>query len=460
MKKIVSFSLILAMLLCACGAPEPRWAGYSGSLDGYEYCHESQRDRMWEEDILYYANTFLTEHPLLVDDDFMNPVTQIRPESKEYEYVYDYSNSAYSEAARAEFLAQINRLIPEIGEYTDKEIVYELARVTASLGDAHSAVDVGFRDNFPLQFAWLSDGTGMGIYPVGVSAPYEELLLQKLIAVNDVPIEDIAQRLSVYISHENDQWVMWNLANPHSVGFVTQRAALEIIGVMEPDDTGAEFTFETENGDGKYTIECLSAQEYEQTPMITRDAPMWRSGEYYWYELLDQGGSLYVRFQKMYEKPECSMSLFVAEVRKELRNAPEPMRIIFDLRDNTGGYSFMAEMNSLISAVNQSRTDGVYVLINEGTFSAGVQAAYRLANGIEGAKLVGSPTGQFVNNFSTPVVFTLPNHGYPFCVSSVFLYGAREETGTALCPDVLVYQTVDDYKSKRDTVLEYVLGLK
>lgn len=459
MKRFIIISLILVMLLCACGQQVPHWAGYSGSLDGYEYCHADERDRMWEEDILFYANTFLTEHPLLVDDDFMNLVMQASPEFGGYEYVYDYSSSVYSQAAREEFLAQINRLIPEIGEYTDTEIVYELARVTASLSDAHSAVDVGFRDNFPLQFARLSDGTGMGFYPVAVSAPYEELLLQKLVAVNDVPIADIAQRLSPYISHENDEWVMWKLANPHSAGFLTQRAALEIIGVMEPDDSGAAFTFEAENGVREYTIECLSAQEYAQTPMITRDAPMWRNGEYYWYELLDQGGSLYVRFQKMHEEPECSMSLFLAEARKALRNAPEPMRIIFDLRDNPGGYSFMAEMNSLISAVNQSPTDGVYVLINEGTFSAGVQTAYRLANGIEGAKLVGSPTGQFVNSFSTPVEFTLPNHGYPFYVSSVFLYGAREESGNALCPDILVYQTLDDYKRNRDTVLEYVLGL-
>ena len=72
MKKTIIYSWILAMLLCACGAPEPRWAGYSGSLDGYEYCHRSERDRMWEEDILFYANTFLTEHPLLADDDFRN----------------------------------------------------------------------------------------------------------------------------------------------------------------------------------------------------------------------------------------------------------------------------------------------------------------------------------------------------------------------------------------------------
>lgn len=465
LKKVLLCFLTVALALCACGMQKPSWPGYVGTLDSYEYCHTGERDRAWEEDILFLADKFLAGHPLIADDNFMNRVLTKLPSSSGYKYEYDYSNAMYNEAARQLFLEQINQLIPKIPELTDTEIIYEIQRSIALLGDGHSNIDVGFREIFPFRFDSIYDETGVSLYAVCVPDGHDNLLLGKLIAINDVPINEIIDKLSVYISHENAYWMIRNISNPFSDGLLTQKAALQIIGVVEPNATGAVFTFETEKGIEKYTVNALSSEEYEQTtmvshPMLSSDSMMLKHDDNYWYMFLEEDHVMYIRFRKAHENREYTMSLFLADVKKLLRDSNEPIRLIIDFRNNSGGFSFTDEINSFISAVNQYETDGIYILINNGSYSSGVVIPYKLAEGIESAQLVGSPAGQYVNFFSTPNNYSLPNHGYSFGVSSVFLWGAQNATDTTLMPDIQVCQTLDDYRRNIDTVLEYVLALE
>lgn len=87
MKRLLSFLLILAILLCGCESipaetsvptiqaetlppetTEAVWNGFTGTLEGYTYYHETERDKNWEKEILTVAQVYLEEHPWLVDD--------------------------------------------------------------------------------------------------------------------------------------------------------------------------------------------------------------------------------------------------------------------------------------------------------------------------------------------------------------------------------------------------------
>lgn len=41
---------------------------YTGTLDGYSYYYSDSRDRQWEGDILYLAETFLQNEPYLAEE--------------------------------------------------------------------------------------------------------------------------------------------------------------------------------------------------------------------------------------------------------------------------------------------------------------------------------------------------------------------------------------------------------
>ena len=130
MKKFLSLILVLSLFLClvACDgsnqppteppteptvtepAPtEPQWPGYTGPKGEYTYFHEEERDAQWEEDVVYFANSYLSKHPLL--------------SNRQYLIYYPLEKTGdgkfYNETMRQNFIDGINKLIPEISQLTD-----------------------------------------------------------------------------------------------------------------------------------------------------------------------------------------------------------------------------------------------------------------------------------------------------------------------------------------------------
>ena len=449
----------------AAQAQAENWPGYSGTMDGYEYFHTGERDRIWEEDILYLAERYLETHPMLADIEIMHNVTEIEPHSLRFEIKHKYSDELYNETTKNAFIASINELIPRVSELTGVEIAYEINRILTTLGDAHVGLNIGWRDHFPIEFEAIYKDGDPSYYAVRVLQGFEHLLLGKLTAINGVPIDDIVDRLRVYQPHENEYWLINSLANSYCYGcLLTEIDALQIIGVAEANATDAVFTFETENGVVDAAIPIVSADAYETEqlvshPMLEHFAFHARKGNY-WHDLINEGKTLYIRFCKMYEDPEYLIYNFLGEIQKIIRESETPLQIVFDFRNNHGGNFFLEDFNRLVTAINQSPTNGIYILINNGSYSAGNIAAYRLRHGIMGAELVGSPTGQFVNTFGDRTTYTLPHNGCPFYVPTLYYWIEQDITHDAQYPDIWVEQTLEDCKNNIDTVLQYVLDLK
>lgn len=460
MKKLRILSLILVLiLLCSCASD---WPGYAGTMEGYEYCHTEERDQAWEEDILFLAETFLTEHPALADVNFQTMIKTDLSGAAEH----DYSNAHYDEKLRSSFIDQINQLIRQIPTLSDAQILFEAQRVVASLGDAHSRLDVEDEGAvLPICFEPLFDASGVDIYAVRVPAAHEEVLVGKLTAINDVPIAEILDKLSAYVSHENEYWAIHSLADPHSNTLLTQKTALQVIGVMEADAESAELTFENEGGEARCVMDFVSAEEFREMDCVSHALVTGRSVRFaynrnYWYEFMEEENVMYVRFWAMRQDPETSLNSFLAQIQSQLRDAETPMRLVIDFRFNTGGDIFTDTMNSFASAVNQYGTDGVYILINGKCSSAGVIVPCLLANAIDGAQLVGTPAGQYPNMLCGARYYELPNCGRAFGVSNEAFYAVPGADETALQPDILVYQSAEDYRENVDTILEYVRSIE
>ncbi|MDY2925588.1 MAG: hypothetical protein SOT06_00705, partial [Eubacteriales bacterium] len=98
-----------------------------------------------------------------------------------------------------------------------------------------------------------------------------------------------------------------------------------------------------------------------------------------------------------------------------------------------------------------------YVLIDNGSISAATAVPAMLKRCLDRVTLVGSPSAQ-PTHFFYRGLFNLPNSGIYCQCSGYFVdfYPGYEEP--ALQPDVLIYQTIEDYANGIDSVLEYVLA--
>ena len=458
MKKIIAL-LLAALLLTACAPAQSAWPGYHPDRESYEYCHHQERDRLWEEDILFFADTFLGTHPTLKESETTVHTLIQLPASPEFQQRYDDSDAFFDAEARKHFIAQINALIPSVPELTDAQIVYELLRIAATLGDAHSSLDVGFRDFFPIEFDAIYESGKPAFYVVRVTQGHEDLLLGRLTAINGIPVEEVIARLRPYVPHENEFWLVRQLCD----SMLTQLAALRQTGIVKPEETGAVFSLETDAGITEVALEAFPPGGYGTAPWVSH--PMQGAFAYtaredlYWYELLNGGKSLYIRFSSMAEDPEYPFNSFLGNVKKIIRESRDPLQIIFDFRGNGGGLVMAPETQSLIAGINPYPAHSTYILIDSGSFSAGVGMPWRLSVGIPGAQLIGSPSGQGPNHFSNPVTATLPNHGYPILSATIHHRNTDGPSENAIQPDVTVYQTLENYRECKDTVLEYVFSL-
>ena len=434
-----------------------KWPGYSGTMDGYEYCHSAERDRKWEEDILYLAQICLDTHPYVSG----TPVWVSSYSEPFGGKNTGFSNDIYRDETRKTFIGLVNEVIERIPEYTDIQLIYEAQRIVASLGDIHSSLSVDMADDtlFPILYEYITeDGTG-SFYAVRVSPEYEDIYLGKLISINNVPVAEIVEKLTPYMPAENEYYPVRAMAS----GSLSAKNALHAVGIVDLDAESAEFTFETASGTVTRTIAVMTKNEFQQSeiirhPMTTDAAVMRHQSGNYWYEVLENN-TLYMRISSLSEAADYSFRKYLFNAAKVLSEAEEPMNLVIDFRNNHGGPEHLTQWNEFVENVRSCSTNGIYLLINEGCVSSGVAAPYQLKKCFENAILVGTPTAQFPNSPAGQYSYNLPNNGNAFYISSNYFAFAPEETDTALRPDIEIHQTGEDYQNNIDTVLDYVLSL-
>lgn len=452
----------ILMILCACvriqqeTRPDAAWPGYVGTMEGYVYCNKSERDMDWEEDLLYLADQFLTRHPALTD----NESWIIRYENLDQESIY--TDELYNAELRKQFLAEINSLIPRINELSDNQVLFELHRIVALLEECHSSVGQPKGERLPVDLEAIYTGERYEYFVKSTPSSRPELLYARLSAVNGVPVEELMDKFSLLIGHEYDAFVVLKV---EASDYFVRKPTLEAAGAVAAEDSKVDLSLETDQGTVTVSFAFVSLETYEQMELIdgsmeSRDIPMYRySGErVIWMEELENN-TLYVRVTHMSLDPDVYWTSFFAEVEMALMSSEEPMKLIIDLRDNSGGYRIV--MNGLVPVIQRQKTDGVYLLINEGTMSASVIDAVQFDDMIPGLTIVGSPASQPPNFYSylTDENELMPNSGYRFYVSEKYGIAAPGFDEPTLMPDIEVYQTLEDYKNGIDTVLGFVLEL-
>lgn len=428
-------------------------------FDDYVYQYEDERDLAWEQDVVYFAQLLLGEkavkgHPYLINQDVQVDDLANRRSMRVF----------FNPTLRDAFIEEVFSLINQIPELSDVEIIYEMQRIISILGDAHSMVSVPTGEIFPYAVEYLEHNGEMGLYCVRIPAEHKEVLYAKLDAINDIPIDQVIQLLTVYQSRENEYLAINRISSMLSTGQIMDKNALQAAGIMGLNDDTARFRFITQSGESiEIELEALSrGKEYNRVDFINKDVTTTYSLSYsmlgkqnYFFEYLPEQNALYIRFYQMYEEEEYRLDAFLLHIQEQLREVGGVDKLIIDVRNNPGGTSYM--LDNLVAFLSQQEIGATYILINEGSFSASVVLPYKCQSSMENVTIVGTPAGQPANFLASSHTYDLLKHDITIAISYRYEECDPDFTGDALMPNILVYPSLSDFMQGKDTVLEEVL---
>lgn len=369
--------------------------------------------------------------------------------------------------SKAAFAAETARLHADIPDLADSEIIVRMARLAASIGDAHTRLNIapgrpgvpghpsaGFV-RLPLRLEWFSDG----LFIRAAATDLAELIGTRVIRIGNLPVDAAIERILPVIHHDNP--MTQRLLLP---GFVTMPAVLHATGVI--DSLGSvPMVFEDASG-GRVVraLEPSTDADLEAVDVLSLaglEPPRWLDsrGRPYWFERLPDSRAVYVQLNASRPSEKEPMTAFVQRLRRVL-GADDVERAILDLRRNGGGDSELTRpLLALLAGWEAAHPDrALFVLIGRTTFSAGVVLAAELER-YTGAVFVGEPTGGRPHQYGEIETFTLPHSGLTVSHASWFFQTSDPWDGREwVPPDLFVAPTFGEFARGRDPVLERALS--
>lgn len=473
-KAVCIFLCLVLLSLSACGpqpAPStttvpqaattvstaPVWPGYVDAKTDYEYYYAEGRDRQWEEDILYFANSLLTEHPMLRNRAFLIDLPNYETDSANF----------YDEALLREVVSRINLLISEVASLQDGQIYHRLRWILSLFDDVHTRLEYYGNDYFPIIFMpFYEDGEPV-FYAVALPQKHEEALFARLDAINGYPLAEVIEKIRPYVPVETEYGFMeWLDKGGVGAGFLRDADTLEAAGVLELGARQAVYTLTAEDGTVhevklgvKSSDVTWAGQWYVQVhPVLFADYGV----ENYWFTEELAEDTLYVRISSFQVETAQSYLQFSGELSQAYRAHGSYGKIIVDLRCNGGG-SEGTGFDVLLKVLADMQCDRFYILIDGGTYSMSTIFAGELVARRDGdAILAGMPAGEAAGFFAGiwSEDYIMPNCQVEFTIPTGYYQPFPAGEDNIIMPELLIWPTLEDYIAGRDTVLFEILGIE
>ncbi len=104
---------------------------------------------------------------------------------------------------RNEFFNELESLKTKVSQLDNKEIEVNIAKIVASIMDAHTSFMMQVNFLCPLELYWFSDG----LYVTAASEEYKEIENCKINKVDGTDINEVIEILSSIVSHENQSFL-------------------------------------------------------------------------------------------------------------------------------------------------------------------------------------------------------------------------------------------------------------
>jgi len=373
--------------------------------------------------------------------------------------------------SRERFEAAVRSLDARIPSLARHQILVEMARIVAMVGDGHTNLAptrdprVGFR-TYPLRLYLFADGLAVR----AASREHADVVGAKVVRIGSSSADQAYRAVRELIGRDNEMDARFFA--PHLLVMPEVLHALGLIDDMED----AAFTLDV--GGTVRTLRLspagpaeLLAPETDTTWMprpelvdardgAARPTPLWLQApqDRYRFVPLPEAKAVYVQYNQVGDEEGGETIAAFADRLLAFLDANPVERLVLDLRLNRGGNG---ELNrpllvALIRARRVDRPGGLFVLVGRSTWSA----AQFLVNDLEKythAIFVGEPTGGKVNAFGDSSRITLPHSGVTVRVSTLWWQGDERDGRPWTAPQVAADLALADYRANVDPALDAAL---
>lgn len=378
---------------------------------------------------------------------FVSPLFSSR--AGEFEYMKkeieknhkNFFNTVSKEKCEKEY----RRLSVSIDDISYTDYYYTLSSFLALSNDSHTFLEASDIYSYFLYFPLQLNYVGEKVYVVSGSKEYKDYMGKEVSYINGVSIEDIEEKASVVVPHDNSVYLRLWLNNQ-----LNNTSFLSFIKVADNDRTPVTLSFF--DGDS-VSLSPVFSSEINREDLVSAFSsysPYIYQGYYRAIETRDD--VLLISYNTCSDNPSYPIKDFASDLKKSL-SGKKYSTIIVDLRYNGGGNS--AVLGPVIKVLKQEKCSK-YALIGESTFSSAILNAVSLKDDA-GFILVGTPTGGNINHYGELKSFTLPETGWKVYYSSKFFKLSRKYNGSII-PDVYIEKDAYSYFSGIDKEVEYCLG--
>ena len=372
---------------------------------------------------------------------------------------------------RERFGAAVRELDARIPSLARHQIIVEMARIVAMVGDGHTNLaptrdpKVGFR-TYPIRLYLFADGLAVR----AASREHAGAVGAKVVRIGRVSADEAYAAVRELIGRDNEMGARFFA--PH---LLVMPEVLHALGLVEDMDDAA---FTLDAGGEVRTVHLapagpaeLLAPETDTTWMprpglldardgAARPTPLWLQAPEDRYRFVPLPGerAVYVQYNQVADKEGGETIAQFADRLLAFVDGHPVDRLVLDLRLNRGGHGELNRplVRALIRARRIDRPGGLFVLIGRGTWSA----AQFLVDDLErytDAIFVGEPTGGKVNSFGDSKKITLPHSGLTVRVSTLWWQGDERDRRPWTAPQVAADLTLAGYRANVDPALEAAL---
>lgn len=364
---------------------------------------------------------------------------------------------------RAALDAAAAALAATIGTATDDQLMVGVLRIVAMVSaagcDAHTGAYVWGSGTYPVDSLplrlWLfpnEDADGDQVVVVDALPPYQALIGSRIDTVDGHPIAAVLAALEPIVPRDNAQTV--RLLTPR---FLLIPQVLRGLGLAEPGAVSLTLTA----ADGLPTtvdVDPVPMADYNawagpyglHLPADPGVLYLSRIGDALWWQVLADGETLYVQYNRVDPLPAAQLADLAAALR-----APGLTRVVLDVRHNYGGeLSALDPMVTIFEDPAVDQHDRLYVVTGRNTFSGGSLLVARLDRDTQ-ALIVGEPMGGCPTFYSDPSDLVLPGSGITVGVADATAVGVdAKDPRLTIEPDVAAVLSREEWAAKRDPALE------
>ena len=369
----------------------------------------------------------------------------------------------YHSMSPQDFSAKVEALNARIPALSRAEVIVELAKIVAAVGDGHTNIyptrdpNIGFH-SLPVLFTFF----GKALYVRAVQEPQRPLLGARVLRIGSLDVDDAYAAVKTMIGHDNGDgaryWAQYLLAMPEVLEalHITSRiedvpltlatvAQGEVHATLHPSEA-----VEIMSGDTS-TLFYHRKGWIDVRDLTPGPDPLWLRKINVPFHFEHVGSLLYVQINQVSNAPNETQAHFAQRLHDEIANT-KPDKMVIDLRQNRGGDGTLIVplIRSTIQSESIDRPGHLFGIIGPATFSAAqmlTDALERYTNII----FVGEPTGSKGNTYGDSRKIILPNSGITVRVSIYYWedwypWDDREAT----VPQIPAPMTFDAYSHKVD----------